>query len=91
MRTAPVIASALRGLVLGLTVSLGWLWTAHPAAHAAPEVDREVFAYLPEWEIGYDFPHWELLTTVAFFAVGMDEFGQVSDYITDFGLGDVRT
>ena len=61
-------------------LSLLLAWGALSPVLATPKVDREVFAYLPYWQAGYDFPHWELLTTVAFFAVAVDESGLVSDY-----------
>ena len=45
-----------------------------------PIVEREVLGYLPYWEMGYDFPHWELLTIVAWFGADMNASGQIVDY-----------
>ena len=56
---------------------------------AAPEVDREVFGYIPHWGMDYDFPHWELLTTVAYFAVSMDANGLATAYY-DWGSDEMQ-
>ncbi|MGM0578662.1 MAG: glycosyl hydrolase family 18 protein [Myxococcota bacterium] len=45
-----------------------------------PIVRREVYGYLPYWEMGYEVPHWELLTTVAWFAVGLDGRGEAVEW-----------
>ena len=69
--------------VLGLSVS------PRQGAMAAPEVDREVFGYIPHWGMDYDFPHWELLTTVAYFAVSMDANGLATAYY-DWGSDEMQ-
>jgi spore germination protein YaaH len=66
--------------ILAAALLLLFTWGSLSPVFATPKVDREVFGYLPYWQAGYDFPHWELLTTVAFFAVAVDGDGLVEDY-----------
>ncbi len=57
-----------------------WQGGTHRASGPGPVVDREVYGYLPYWEMDYDFPHWELLTTVAWFSVNMNTEGDADDW-----------
>jgi spore germination protein YaaH len=54
------------------------LGSLQPALGATGE--REVFGYLPSWNMDYEFPRWDLLTTVAYFDVGIDEYGVATSY-----------
>ncbi len=49
-----------------------------PLSAPGPALDREVLGYLPYWEMGYDFPHWELISIVAWFGAEMNSAGQVT-------------
>ena len=43
-------------------------------------MSRNCPSYLPYWEMDYTFPRWDLLTTVAWFGVGLDPSGQVAEW-----------
>ena len=53
---------------------------ATPMMAAGPIVEREVMGYLPYWEMDYDFPRWDLLTTVAWFGVEISASGDVVNW-----------
>lgn len=42
-----------------------------------PVVEREVMGYLPYWEIPYEVPRWDLLTTLAWFGIDLNTSGEV--------------
>ena len=71
---------------LGLVLLVTMLWTGH--ARAVPAVDREVFGYLPYWEMGYEVARWDLLTTLAWFGVGIDASGAAASW---HGWGEADT
>jgi spore germination protein YaaH len=50
------------------------------ASAPGPVVNREVIGYLPYWEMDYEIKHWQYLTILAWFAVGMDSNGDPTDY-----------
>ena len=64
------------------------VWHALAAEAPAPAVARQVLAYLPYWEMGYQIRHWELLTILAWFAVSIDADG---DPVQLHGWGDQAT
>jgi len=46
---------------------------------SGPRVDRVVYGYFPYWASGFDELRWDLLTHIAYFAVGIDGTGQVTE------------
>jgi spore germination protein YaaH len=76
MRTERGRSGVGRALWAGTIAALVALASVQPAAAG----EREVFGYLPSWNMDYEFPRWDLLTTVAYFDVGMDEYGVATSY-----------
>ncbi|MBM4319632.1 MAG: hypothetical protein FJ125_06660, partial [Deltaproteobacteria bacterium] len=44
-----------------------------------PAVDRTVYGYFPYWASGFDQIQWDLLTHIAYFSVGMNGRGEVTE------------
>ena len=52
----------------------------HQLLSLAAPLEHMVYGYLPYWEMAYQVPHWNLLEVLAWFAVGIDGEGLVTDY-----------